>query len=526
MNHILSKKNLFSDIGIFIMLVVVSFVVRLIGLNLVGHAWDEYAYVGVGDTYLQLIGKGDFNNPEWYAFPDHPPLARYVYGMAGQLNVTERASDGGAIFAYDWTAPRVLSVLASSLAVGFTFLIGAKAIHKHTGIGGAVILMLLPLAIGYSQLITLESIVLALSTSAIYFFIRYLETYSLKDAVITAVLLGCALATKYTNVFLGLILGAVWISHLIQQSYQHKKSLFKIVSTIDKKVFLIPVVAVCTLWLLWPALWLHPVETFQNIHNWSSGRMVPASEYYFGTLQPVPWHYFLGSLLVTTPVLVLLFLVAGIYFYSLNLQKQKFAGLLLLWLCIPLLQSFYPLRQNGIRYVIMLYPALALLASYGIAAVSKKFEKSTIELPYYLWTVLIGSLLLSLYFVYPYYLDYYNFLTGGNTKVYEKKLFEFAYWGQGQREAMMILSKNARPGSTVGLAVIPEYVAPTIGYLPTGVYQSDFEFDYVVTNAFREYRSNIREELQNRGYVPVHYVNAGGAPITTIWASKKTINQL
>jgi 4-amino-4-deoxy-L-arabinose transferase-like glycosyltransferase len=504
---------------IFTIVVAISLVFRLVGLNKIGHTWDEYAYVGVGDDYLRLIKNGDFSSSQWYSFPDHPPLSRYLYGLAGQFSIDARATDGAAIFKYDWTAPRVLSALFSSLAVGFVFLIGQRVWNKSVGIASAGILMLLPLSIAYGQLITLESLILLLTTACVYMFILYLEENSKKYLVLTGILLGLALATKYTNVLLGVLLGAVWLAAKIQKAQTTHQSIWKSLSKKDLSILLVPVIALAVFWLIWPALWTHPVETFQNIQNWSRERMAPATEYYFGVLQPVPWHYYLGSFVVSTPVVVLVFMCVGLFYYYKNSAARKY-WLLVLWLLIPLLQSFYPLRQNGIRYVIMIYPAVALIVGYALMELTKKLRAIHPELPLYFHSIVYGVLLLSLYLVYPYYLDYYNFMTGGNTTVYERKLFELGSWGQGQREAIMVLSQVAEPGSTVGLAVIPDYVAPSAGNLRIGLYNSKYDFTYVITNSFNEFRSDIKAELKERGYVPIHYVTAGGAPIVTIYSKK------
>ena len=173
----------------------------------------------------------------------------------------------------------------------------------------------------------------------------------------------------------------------------------------------------------------------------------------------------------------------------------------------------------------MLYAPLALFAGYAADQARMWLRTQQRDFEWYWLGGLLVVLLLPLYTTFPYYLDYYNVFTGGAVRVYEHKLFELGFWGQGQREALIELANYVRPGSTVGMAVVPDYVAPNIPQLQTGIYSSDREFDFVVTNAFKEFRSEIRSELQARGYVPIHYVTAAGAPIVTIYARSESGNE-
>ena len=505
---------------LFFTIVFISFLVRLVGINQMGRTWDEYAYVGVGDTFVHLLAKGDFGNEQWYAFPDHPPLSRYLYGLSGQLSVVERDEVGAATFSYDWTAPRVLSAFLGAASSGFVFLVGMQLFKKKTtAVIGASIFALLPLGIGYTQLITLESLNLLLCTAVVWSFLRYLDAPTLKRAVLVGVLLGLTLATKYTNVVFVVLLLAIWVGEAVQKWRRTHTFVLP-----PQSAYCIPFVAAATVYILWPALWLHPQQTVANILNWAAARTTPPEEFYFGVYQKVPWHYYLGQLAVTTPPVVLGLFVSACYLIWMKGQRRQ-AVILTLWLLTPLLLSFYPLKQNGIRYVIMLYAPLALFAGYAADQARMWLRTQQRDFEWYWLGGLLVVLLLPLYTTFPYYLDYYNVFTGGAVRVYEHKLFELGFWGQGQREALIELANYVRPGSTVGMAVVPDYVAPNIPQLQTGIYSSDREFDFVVTNAFKEFRSEIRSELQARGYVPIHYVTAAGAPIVTIYARSESGNE-
>src|SRR6266403_2099759 len=90
-----------------------AFVLRLWNFNQVGRMWDEYWYVESGYTFMQLFQKKDFDNPFWYETPDHPPLAKYIYGFAAQFDDIKTV-DGVTQFPYDYTYPKLVSILAVS----------------------------------------------------------------------------------------------------------------------------------------------------------------------------------------------------------------------------------------------------------------------------------------------------------------------------------------------------------------------------------------------------------------------------
>jgi hypothetical protein len=109
----------------------------------------------------------------------------------------------------------------------------------------------------------------------------------------------------------------------------------------------------------------------------------------------------------------------------------------------------------------------------------------------------------------PYPLDYFGELVGGPSGVARSHAFELAWWGEGFRDAIEYVNRNAPPGGRVQLALTPDDTAPKLrGDLlavtsPPG--------DFVVTNHYKF------QPLHPRGCTRVHTVRVVGAPLVDVY---------
>jgi hypothetical protein len=278
----------------------------------------------------------------------------------------------------------------------------------------------------------------------------------------------------------------------------------------DLKLWLIPLLAGLIFIGLWPAFWFHARETLVNIVELGGARKPPI-ERFWGELTRVPKTYFFIYLLITTPVLILGEMFHGLW---LGLKKgRKMSWVLLAWLLIPFGQSFYPLRQNGIRYIIQIYVPLSLLAAMGVSWLEEKWQ-------YAVWIV-GASLAWALLSTYPYYLDYFNILVGGPKKVYEKKLFNLGWWGEGQREAVLYIASQARAKDVVGLLVKPLYVAPPVQGLYMAKFDESLDFDWVMLSSFYEMTEDFDKQKLEGKYELDYQVKVGGTPLVEVYKHKK-----
>ena len=488
-----------------------AFLLRIWNIDRMGRTWDEGAYVEMGYKFVQLAKKGDFSNPYWYKTSDAPPLARYAYGLIGQLDIDHFLESGDAVFRYNLTASRILSAFVSSLSAVIVLLIGWEFISIFVGVAGAIIFMMLPFFLGLSQLATLESFTMLFFTSSIYVFLHFLKDFSIKKMFLSGILVGIALTTKYTNVLLMPLMTFVYL-------WYFKSANKKVSLRFTIKVLCIFLISIVVFFLLWPMPWVHLREVFDVNYKWrviGSRQSVP--EVFFGRLMLVPIFYYFVHFLITTPLVILGFFMIGIKYIFKN--KKWILYVLLVWFLFPFILSFYNFRQHGVRYIIQVYAPLSLIAAIGIDYFFSKFtSKITTKLLYFV--PIIIYLFIILVRITPYYLDYFNILVGGAKGVYEKKLFQLGWWGQGIGESAEYLSKNAAKGSKIGLAISPLVVMPHLSNQDMSRYQEGINYDYVIVNYFNIVREGFNDYEIKKNYIPVYFVLADGAKIVTVYKHK------
>lgn len=480
-----------------------------------GRTWDEGAYIIDGYNLVELARKGDFSNQKWYNNPDHPPLARYFYGLASHLDVEKFDKLGNPIFKYDWTFSRLVAVLFSSLSVVLVVIIGFRYISLFAGITAGLVLAMLPVFLGYSQIATLESLILFFFTASFYSFIRLLEKYSIKKIIITGILTGLALEVKQSNILLIPLFFLVYLLWYLYESKNiHKNFLNKHLYSIGVVSF----VALATFILLWPMPWLH-LKSVVEFHNkmWVQNVHLSPPEVFFGNLMLVPVVYYPVYFLITTPLLIIALFLTGLK--SIDTRRKWILYSIIVWFSFPFLQSFYSFRQHGIRYIIEIYAPLALISALGLNFIFEKMGRR-------MWIGILSIFFILVYLsiaiirISPYYLDYYNELVGGSKNVYNEKLFQMGWWGQGVREAGLYLERNAGKGSTVGIAISPIHVMYPLPDLKVAKYSNKNLYDYVVVNYFNVLRERFDDSQIRSNYIRVYSVLADGASLVDVYRKK------
>jgi len=144
------------------------------------------------------------------------------------------------------------------------------------------------------------------------------------------------------------------------------------------------------------------------------------------------------------------------------------------WFLASFLVTLSPTKQNGMRYFVCIYPALAMMASVGFFYLFKKKD-----------AIIFGSILIFYLFAinlsaYPYFLTYYNELVGGTNGVNKNRLFQIGYWGEGLQEASIWISEQAPVGSKVLINASPNHT--TGGKLREDLILTKDNPDYIVLN--------------------------------------------
>jgi hypothetical protein len=512
--HGLDRKIIIIGVLLFLF----SCGLRLWNLNAMGRVWDEHSLLEKGYRIVELIKHKDFNNTFWYKdASDHPVFAFYFFGIASYgdfirfdtsiPSVFSSALKGAPIFHYDLTYGRLVSVIVSSFAVVLVFFFGVRYFSLFVGIVSAGILAMMPHFLAYSQEVELESFIVLFFSACVFSYLLYLETHKKQYLYLTGILTGITLQIKQSNV---LILVFYLLTYIV----------YKII-TKNKKISLsqfIPlgIMTLATSFIVYPMPWFHATEFIElNYNTWVKGNgRIP--ELIFGHHMGAPFFYYAVALLVTTPVLIILLTLVGMKVSYMN-RKHWIFGALLVWFFVPLLMSFFHLRQHMVRYIIEIYVPMAVLSAIGLEYLFRFIAKKQYQK--YLYTFLVfGYLLIILLRITPYYLDYFNELVGGPKTVYTYNLFFLGWWGEGLKDGGMYVANHAPNHARIGLAINPNnnvlYRKDTLIYEN---FDSKKVYDYVIVNTFAVSRIGFNEKVLSKKYKIVHTVYADGAQLVHVY---------
>lgn len=507
---------------IILLIFLFSVLLRIWNLNEIGRTWDEHEYVEQGYRMVELLKKGDFDNSYFYTTYDHPPLIKYLYGITAHFDVEKYLPNGDVILKYDLIYSRLLSAILFSLGVVIVVVIGWRIFSPMVGILSGIILSMLPFSLGLSQLVTAESLKLFVYPLVIYTYILLIEKFSWKRVLIAGIVTGIVLQSKQSNLLVIPMLGFMFFLQY-KKIKKNLRSDFKI-SRI-KSVVAIFLISIAVFIIIWPQVIFHFKEIYtihQRLWNvqfspniWQITLSPP--EVFFGKLMLTPVFYYIVYFFITIPVLILCLFFVGIR--EVFKKKNIYLFSILLWFLLPFSLSIYSWRQHGLRYIIEIYPAIAIISAIGLEFIIVKIAKKSIyRLAFFIFVILYMSI--NLWFIKPYYLDYFNELIGGVNTVYKFKLFQIGWWGEGVREAGLYLIKNAPKGSTVGLAISPIHSAPPMPMLAVQKYDSRKKYDYLIVNTYNVLREGFDDSYIKNNYEAIHFVKADKAILAIVYKVK------
>lgn len=508
--------------------------VRLFNLYASGRTYDEIAYIRPGYIFFSLAKKADFNNIYWWTKPDYPPLARYIYGIGAYFDFTTTDSHGQPEFNYDFTYSRLESVIFSSLSVLLVIFFGWEFISFSVGTLAGIILALLPFFLGFSQLATLESLIMFFYTGATYIYIKILKDYSFKKTILLGITIGLAVSIKPTNILLipmFFLMFLVWhftgkthILSLKKNSLLKKKlRTFSYWGSLIRNPRCLAIiyafaVAIVTFFAIWPMSLLHISYIISYTHQFRFGTNLSVPEIFFGKLHLTPVYYYVVLFLITTPVLLLLFFIIGLFKVK-SIQKWTYYCVAL-WFFFPFVQSFYHFRQEGIRYIIEMYAPFSLLVAVGFYAVMERLSVKTKYIVSFCIVFLIVYLISIDLRVSPYYIDYYNELVGGPAGVYHTRISQLGWWGEGTKEAVDYVNTTAAKNSKVAIVGNQLAVAPPIQKILLTTYDKKIKYDYIILNYYTISREGYNDSEIKKNYILIHTVTVDQAPLVFIYRKK------
>lgn len=462
-----------------------------------GEYWDEAQIAETGSEYLRNVSQLDFSSQAWSVNKEHPPVAKYLYGASKlvpkYITAVARIDSEYAV-GKQLTFGRLVSAVLGSLTVVFLFLVGKTLYNPRVGLVGALFLSLLPHAIGHNRVVGLE-------TPLSFFILLSLYLFLVKRTLLASAAFGLALATRFNAI---LMLPFFLLVPLVQGDPVKKAA---------KQLFFLVLVSFILLLVTWPWLWSNPLGNL--IESLSMSTTHTDAEYFLGRLGNLPWFYYLLYTLATLPSILLIFLTASAV--KLVKDRGKEDVILFSYLLLPFVASFLPLKQDGLRYIFQVLPALALVCAVGFDYLVKGIIRLS-HLPSKIYSLSLGLVMVLLLTSFlrfnPYQIDFYNYMVGGTKYVYEYRLFEVGWWGEGIYEAMQWVNDNAKEGASINIAYSPQHVAPE-PRKDLQIFAGDFGQDYILLNTYSQWYKEVG--LSPDDYELVYSVEVAGAHLAEVY---------
>lgn len=322
-----------------------------------------------------------------------------------------------------------------------------------------------------------------------------------------------AFNVKINSIFIPVIFTAwVALQWIMHTSFRQKKTLTIFLSYIP--------LSLLAAFALWSAFWEHPVaQLFHAYRTFGIGTnnievLLHGAWYCSGST--VPWYYPYWYIGITTPVLLLIFFVIGLFHRS---SPTKL--LLLLWLFLPLSRYFIPSVGviDGVRHFEEVLFPLAAIAAIGCDRLLHRIRPSLTRNAVILG--IVGYVLLPIITYHPYQIVYFNELIGGASGAFGK--YDLDYWGTSQKEAIAWVNSHAPQNAKVYIVMAADvaatYLRPDLlGNLNKYGYD-DSDFVILLNRQSFYYRFFYSYEYL-LAHTPAYTVSVHNTPLTWVFDNR------
>jgi hypothetical protein len=399
----------------------------------------------------------------WAANHEHPSLMKSLFALSHMF-----LYEKWKIFSDASTAFRFPGMLSMGLAIGVTYLFGARVYSRRAGIIGAIALGLMPNVFYHAHLACFDVPIMAMWIACVYAYWVAEKEGGLGWALVCGLVYGLTLETKHN----AWMLPAVFVPHAL---VVHGKAISESVKTarvpLPASLVAMATVGPAVFLALWPWLWNDTITRLQEYVNFHVHHEYYNIEFlgrtYFGPPSPRSYMPVMIAATVPTTTLVLFALGLGTRLRDLASRavlalreelapsRDKEADLLLLLsLLVPLSVFLLPRTPifGGTKHWITAYPALAVFAGYGFDQVATRIEGFAGEKRRWLVPVLGGLTLAAPFAItrhsHPFGLSAYVPFFGGTAGGADRGLNR-QFWGFTTQSLSQWFEENTKPGDAV-----------------------------------------------------------------------------
>lgn len=416
----------------------VVLVIFLLGLSLriidlgTGLTTDEILWIDRAPGFIDAILSHQWD--ETFKAPHPGVVTMWLSG------ISIKAFNGSG-FPAKLSFARAPTVIITSLSIILIFYFIRILFNTKIALLSATLIALDPFLLAHSRLIHLDAILTSFMLLCLLSLMVFLKKPRAELLIMAGILLGLSILTKLPAIFLIAFIPFI----VLFLSNETKKKSFMY-------ILFITAIAAMTFFLIWPAMWVSPIETLMKmIFDQQSGLEVAVksphgSGFFLGAIDNGNHgllFYPVSFLMMETPITLLflpIFLAIGIK--KLIKDNLNFFNKNIITLCAYIIlfsmQMIFSLKAFP-RYILPVFPAVDILVAAGIYFVFKKYiNKNSV---FYL---LLGSIILlhlSLILpISPYFLSYTNpIIFGGPSNAPNMTLMG---WGEGNDLAANYLNEK------------------------------------------------------------------------------------
>ena len=239
---------------------------------------DEPLWVARSANFYQALASGDFEQTYQAAHPGvvtmwlgtlaywltDPDLPDRMGGQIGNSEVRSRVIPAGELPIGTLTELRTAMVVANALLVIATFLCLVPIVGRWTALLAAAFLGLDPMQIGFSRLLHQDGLSANLLILALVAYVWRLQTGSRTGLALAGIAAGLAVLTRSVNGVLIPLLGLLTIIDLLA-SARAEPPRARAIKRHATSLLVCGVIALVTVFALWPALWIAPISTIDKL---------------------------------------------------------------------------------------------------------------------------------------------------------------------------------------------------------------------------------------------------------------------
>lgn|GEM_PF-1739264 len=286
-------------------------------------------------------------------------------------------------------------------------------------------------------------------------FMAWVQKPTFKQASLTGIFFGAALAVKANAVFIPIII-LVWIISWLIKASKFKSNVLELISNWRQLGWMF-FLSGAIYWLGWPLLYTSPSLSrlyFQYIFG--QGGREGKGEW---SLQPLKMVFAGNS------EIFLLFMTLGLFFLIiLFIRNQHFKIrwiMVLLWFSVPILRISAPVSVNfdGFRHFLEFLPPASLIAGFGAISTIQFLQKFKTLQPKLVSSFIVFLIGLNTVFIYanyfPYQYIYFNSFVGGmrGAQRYFKQGEVTDYWAVSYREGIRWVNVHAGQNALVDVPI-------------------------------------------------------------------------